>query len=121
MKKAGASVFYFGIYVLFLALLFITIPEKLLSLLNLPAMPSGWARIIGLLAAIVATCDIISGRNNLTILIRATIYIRLAFAASMVLLVLFRQLPPTTILFGVVDAIGAVWTAACLKAEQKKT
>lgn len=119
MTKAGASLFYFGIYVLLVGLLFLTIPQQLLSLLNLPPMQSGWARVIGLLALIIGTCDILCGRANIAVIINASVYIRLGFVAGLVLLVIFRQMPITTILFGAVDLAGAIWTAAASKAEKK--
>lgn len=118
MTKAGKSLFYFGIYVALVGLLFLTIPGALVSLAKLPPVPEGWARIIGLLALIVAACDIISGRNNVSVLIRASIYIRLGFTAGIVLLVLTKQMSSSALLFGVIDTLGAIWTAVALKSEK---
>ena len=99
-------------------LLFLVVPQTLLQLIKLPALPTGWARIIGLLALIIAACDIICGMNNVFVLIRASVYIRLLFVVAIGLLVLFQQMPFPVLLFGAADVAGVIWTATALRAEK---
>lgn len=118
MTKSGKSLFYFGIYDVFAGLLFIFIPEFLISLLNLPELHPGWSRVIGLLILVVGTNNIISGKENITSLIKASVYIRFCFASIIVLIVVSGLMPVTLIILGSVDAIGALWTSKELKSEK---
>lgn len=120
MTQSGKSLFYFGIYEVFIGLLLIAIPDTLLSLVNLPALPLGWARVIGLLAMVIGNYDIVCGKANFQPFIQASMYVRVGFFIGTILLVLFQQMPITAILFGVVDAAGALWTAIALKSETSK-
>ena len=82
-------------------------PDSLLALLQLPARPAGWARVIGLLTLVIGTYDFISARAEARAFIRASVYVRLGFAVGAVLLVLLGQMPPALLLLGAVDAAGA--------------
>lgn len=117
MTPSGRSLFYFGIYVVSTGLLFILIPETLISITQLPSIPPGWARVVGLLTLILGIYDVLSGKGNIKLLITASIYVRFFFAFGTVLLVVFGQMPITLILFGAVDALSALWTAIALKSE----
>ena len=120
MTQAGKSLFYFGVYGLFIGLLLIAIPETLISIVNLPAIHLGWARVIGLLAMVIGTYDIVCGKANIQPFIKASVYVRFGFLIGTIFLVLLQQMPITAILFGVVDAGGALWTVMALKSETSK-
>ena len=117
MTHSGKSLFYFGIYVVSTGLLFIVMPESLISLLHLPVITTGWARVVGLLALVIGTNDIYCGKIDLKPFIKVSIYVRLGFALGAILLVVFEQMPITVILFGAVDALGSLWTAIALKSD----
>ena len=121
MTRSGKSLFYFGIYVVITGLLFIIIPENLISLLHLPEMPTGWARVVGLLALVIGTNDIYFGKTNQQSFIKASIFIRLGFALGATLLVVFKEMPATVILFGAVDALGSLWTAIAPESVRGRT
>jgi hypothetical protein len=120
MTYSGKSVFYFGIYAVCTGLLFISIPERLIALMQLPSMPSGWASVIGLLAMVIGIYYIVCGKTNSKPFIKASMYVRIFFAAGTSLLFVFGQMPIYIILFGGVDALGALWTAMALKSEAAK-
>lgn len=117
MTASGKSLFYFGIYAVGTGLLFITVPDKLISLTRLPSLPAGWASIIGLLALIIGTYDIFCGYSNIKSFIKISVYTRLGFAVCTFLLFVFQQMPVAITLFGSVDAIGGIWTMLALKGE----
>ena len=95
------------------------IPEQFISIFKLPEIPVAWLRVIGLLAIILGSYDIVSGRNNLQPLIKASIYMRLFFFAGIIVLVVSGQMPKEVIPLGITDLLGAVWTILALKAETK--
>jgi len=120
MTQAGKSLFYFGIYGIVVGLLLITVPDTLLSFLQLPALPIGWARVVGLLAIIIGTYDIVCAKANFKPFIKASVYVRVGFFIGVTLLVLFSQMPTPAILFGTIDAAGALWTTMALRSDTSK-
>ncbi len=117
MTPAGKSLFYFGIYGICAGFLFIIMPDTLTSFTYLPALPSGWGRMIGFLALVIGTYDIVCGKAGFKPFIMASIYVRLGFMFYVLLLVVFGQMPKPIILLGAIDALGALWTAMALKSE----
>lgn len=117
MTKSGKSLFYFGIYVVLAGLSFITMPDTLVSLTQLPPIPTGWASVVGLLALVIGSYDIFCGQANIGAVIRASVYVRLSFALGAILLFVTGQMPVGIVLLGGVDALGALWTFLALKSE----
>ena len=117
MTPSGKSLFYFGIYVFCTGLFFIVMPETFITLTQLPTIPTGWARSIGLLALVIGSYDIFAGYNSIKPFINASTYIRFGFAIGTILLYVFGQMPISILLLGGVDAIGGLWTIMSLKSE----
>ncbi len=117
MTASGKSLFYFGIYVILTGILFLAIPDTLISLNGLPELPKGWSSAVGALALVIGTYDVFAGKNNCLPMIRFSVYVRLGFFVATVLIFLAGQMPATFIVFGVIDALGALITAALLKKE----
>jgi hypothetical protein len=115
MTKAGKSLFVFGIYAVITGLAFLIAPDALISLLHLSAIPAGWARVIGLLALVIGSYDMVAGRAGLMPMIKASVFVRFGFAAGILLLVVVGQMPTATLPLGAIDAAGAIWTALALK------
>jgi len=116
MTKPGKSLYYFGFYVLLTGLIICIMPAQFISLLKLPEISAAWARIIGLLVIIIGSYDILNGRNNVLPLIKASIYLRLLFFIGVLLLFLTGQMPKEILPLGIIDLLGAIWTAFSLKA-----
>jgi hypothetical protein len=120
MISSGKSLFCFGLYAICAGLLFLLIPGIIVSFIHLPMLPTGWARIIGLLALVIGTYDIVCGKAGIKIFIRASVYTRLGFAFCATVIVLLGELPFPMFLIGLIDALGAVWTIIALRSEAKK-
>ena len=117
MSKAARSLFIFGIYVVVVGVAFLAIPERLMVLLQLPAATAGWARVIGLLALVIGSYDIVGSRAECMPYIRASVWVRFGFAAGTFALVALGQMPVTLIPLGATDVAGAIWTAMMLRAQ----
>lgn len=117
MTPSAKSLFCFGIYAVCAGLLFVIIPNKIISLAQLPSMPEGWARVVGLLALVIGTYDILCSRANIKPFIKASIFVRFGFTLSTILLFVFGQMPISIILFGGIEGLSALWTAMALKSE----
>ncbi|HEX2684239.1 MAG TPA: hypothetical protein VHL77_09915 [Ferruginibacter sp.] len=118
MTRSGKSVFYFGLYLVLTGAFIFFAPTDFVSIFKLPEVPPAWARILGIIVAILGAYYVVAGRNSLKPFIRATIYLRLFFLVSLIILVLAGELEKAFLPFGIIDMLGAIWTALALKAGQ---
>ncbi len=119
MSRSGKSVFYFGIYLLLIGGLLSFIPQQFIATLKLPSLPDAWARILGVLVLILGGYYIISGKNNLSPFIKATVYLRIFFLTATLLLFASGQMPKEILPLGIIDLLGALWTQFSLKSDGK--
>jgi len=115
MTKAARSVFVFSIYLFILGSILVAVPNRLLSLFGLPHTGEVWIRVVGMLAVVLGFYYLTAARRELTPFFRATVFGRLAVLIFFIAFVLAGFAPPILILFGVIDALGAVWTAVALR------
>jgi hypothetical protein len=110
MSPAAFSVFLFGIYLAVVGVGFLLIPNTLLPVLRFPKTNEPWIRVLGVVVAVLAFYYISAAQNELMEFFWATVVGRFAVLISFSLLVALKKAPPMLILFGVIDALGAVWT-----------
>lgn len=117
MTKPGATLFYFGWYVIIMGILFLSIPASFVAANQLPPIPDNWARVIGLLSLVIGTYDILCGRYDIRLFIQWSVYVRFGFALGILVLVLTSQMPSMALILGCIDAGAAVWTLWAIKTE----
>ncbi len=117
MSKAAVSVFVFSIYLFVLGLILVAVPNVLLSLVRIPETNEVWVRVVGMLVLILGLYYFTAARNELTPMLRATVIGRFAVLLFFVAFVVLGFGPPALILFGVVDALAAIWTGLALRAQ----
>lgn len=83
--------------------------------MGLPPVLDGWARLIGLLALVVGCYYLVNAGSGHRPFARATIIVRLGFAAGVLFLFLSKEMPAAILPFGIIDIIGAFWTHVELK------
>ncbi len=111
MNPADISIFTFGIYVIVVVGLgFVFIPNVVLPMFKLPKTNEVWIRILGFLAAIIGYYYINAALLGLTAFYWPTVWARFAVLVFLIILTILKQAKPTIIIFGVIDAAGAVWT-----------
>ncbi len=115
MNAASRSVYYFGFYLVFLSVALTAFPNVLLSTFQMPETNEVWIRVVGVLVFSIGIYYIFMAQANHTLFLTLTIFIRASILLWFIVFVLISWAPPTLILFGVVDAIGAVWTYFELK------
>ena len=115
MSKSAFSLFVFSLYMFVLGMLLIVVPNQMLSLFSVAETQEVWIRVVGMLILIIGFLNFMASRNELIIYIRWTVYGRLAVLLFLMLFVAFGLAPPVLILFGVIDALAAVWTAVSLR------
>ncbi len=115
MSHPAKSIFTFGIYLAVAGAILVITPNTLFALFGLPSTTEVWARVVGLLTAILGFYFIQAARKEMTDFFRWTIYARTAVMVSFTAFVLLGFAGPPLILFGVVDLLGAIWTGLALR------
>jgi hypothetical protein len=118
MSKAARSLFVFGIYLIVIGLGFLIIPNTVLPIFGFPDTSEPWIRVMAMLLLFLAYYYIQASRNEMTVFIRYTVYVRASVILFFVAFVLLGLAKPMLLLFAVVDLIAALWTWASLRPSQ---
>jgi len=116
MTRAALSVFVFSVYLYVLGFVLVVAPNALLGLFRIPDTDEVWVRVVGMLVAIIGYYYSTAARAELTPMFRASAFARLSVLVFFVAFVLLGFAPPVLIVFGLIDAVCAVWTLAALRA-----
>jgi hypothetical protein len=115
VSAAARSVFAFGVYFTLLGLTLFVAPNALLGLFGLPPTEEVWIRVAGILALAVGFYYLLAARAELAVFFRWSVYARAPVLPLFALLVVLGLAQPRLILFGLLDALGAIWTALALR------
>jgi len=115
MSRAALSAFVWGVYLIIAGLGLLLMPNFVLPLLGFATTAEGWVRVLGLLASILGMYYIFSARWNIVPFFLLTVAGRLAFMAGCIGLVISGLMSPSLLIFGGLDAIGAIWTWLSLR------
>ncbi len=115
MSKAAKSVFVFGIYLIFIGLGFLLVPNTVLGLFGFPMTTEPWIQVVAMLLLILAYYYIQSARSELRSFFRFTVHGRASVILFFIAFVVLGLAPPILIMFGVVDLVAAIWTALALR------
>jgi hypothetical protein len=115
MSNAAKSILVFGIYLALTGLVFLVVPNTLLALFGFPTTNEPWIRVVGLLTVILAYYYIQAACDEAEPFFRATVYGRPILIAGFIVFVVLGLAPPTLIIFGLPDLLGAIWTGLILR------
>ncbi len=119
MTKAAQSIVAFGVYGVLTGLGFLFMPNVVLGTFGFMETSESWIRVVGCLALVISYYYIQAGRQELTSFFRFTLHTRSVIFFAFAGLVVFGLAEPMLIIFGVVDLLGALWTAWALRQDQK--
>jgi hypothetical protein len=117
MSKSAMSLFVFSIYLFVLGPLLVVIPNLLLSPFGIAETGEVWIRVVGMLVLILGYYYNHAARQGYRSFFQCTVYARCGVLAFFIAFVLLGLAPAALILFGVVDAVAALWTALALRSE----
>ena len=120
MSNAAKSLFVFGIYLLFLGMVLIFVPNLLLRSFGFAETTEIWIRVIGVLVIILGFYYFLAARVELTDLFRWSVPARGSVIFFFAAFVVLGLAPPVLLIFGVVDLAAAIWTALALKSDGAK-
>ena len=110
MSASALSILVFGIYLVVIGTGFILMPNTILPLFKFPKTNEPWIRVMGAVVLVLGFYYIIAAQNELSSFFWATVFGRFGVLILFSSLVIFRKTKPMLILFGIIYAIGAVWT-----------
>jgi hypothetical protein len=117
MSNSAFSLRVFSIYMFILGSALVAIPNLFLSLFGIPETQEVWIRVVGVSILIIGYLDFMASGNDLRIFFRWSVQARLAVPIFLGAFVALDFAPPVLLLFGAIDVAGAIWTAACLRAD----
>jgi hypothetical protein len=115
MHPATPSIKYFGLYVALTGLGLMVAPGLVLAPIGVAAPSEVWIRVVGAISIVLGYYYWASGTAGAVGFFRATVRGRILFAALTLLLVVLFAAPGQLLLFGVIDLVGAAWTAQGLR------
>jgi hypothetical protein len=110
MATPAFTIQAFGIYLLGLGGILIVAPNALLSQFGLPPSEEIWIHVVGMLVAFLGVYYVRAAAAGLSAFFGWTVPVRLSVLAFFAAFVALLSAPPTLLLFGLVDAAGAIWT-----------
>jgi hypothetical protein len=119
MSPAARTVQLFGIYIFSVGVILVMIPNVLLGVFGIPTTDEPWIRILGLVLLALAGYYLVAARSELAVFFQATVAGRLFVGAGLIAMVALWGFW-TTVVFGLVDIAGALWTRAVLGDKQPK-
>lgn len=112
MKNTALSLQLFGLYAIATGVTFLLYPA-ITTTLGLPPLLDGWTRLIGLLACALGVYYVVNAAY--LPFAKASVVVRCLFGLGTLYLFLAAQMPAAILTFGVVDVIGAIFTALTLR------
>lgn len=116
MSAPAVSVLVHGLYLTVLGAALVLVPNLVLSLLGLPEATDVWVRVTGALTFLLGYYYIQAARKGVIEFMRWTVVARSIFALFSSAFVFLGLAEPGLLLAGVLDLLGALWTALALRA-----
>ncbi len=120
MKMSSVSMMVFAVYLFFLGLIFLIIPNPVISFFGVPPTSEVWIRILGCILALLAFYYFMAVHEKAKNFYRWSVYGRLPILPMFAALVLTGVGPKIILLFGVFDLGCAMWTWFTLKNEARE-
>lgn len=115
MTPAARSVNIFGMYLQLLGVVLLVAPNMLLGMFGLPFTTEVWIRVVGMLCALLGTYYRVAAHAEIRSFFLTTVMLRASVTLFFVTFVLAGWVQWQLVLFGLVDAVGALWTWMALR------
>jgi len=121
MTKPARTIAAFGLYLIVTGAILVCIPNVLLTVLRVELAEEPWIRVLGAVVAVLGFYYITAAKTELDSFFRATLWGRNVILVMFLTLVLLQVAPAQLVVFGVIDALGALWTWAALRSSASAT
>lgn len=117
MKMSSISMLVFALYLGTLSSAFIFFHNPFITLFGFAETSEIWIRILGFILGVLAFYFVMAVLENVTQFYRWSVSARFFTLPVFLTFALLGIAPPILIVFGLVDAVFALWTALALKNE----
>lgn len=117
MSQSAFSLRVFSIYMFALGATLLIVPNMLLALFGVPETHEVWIRIVGVLVLNLGYLIFMASRHEFLPFFRWSVPARLFVPVCFITFVALGFAPPILLVIGAIDAAGALWTLACLRAD----
>lgn len=118
MSKAAFTIKASCCYILALGLALVLVPNLVLSTLRMPPTSEVWIRVLGVVIINIGAFFWVAARTEAVALFRAAVYVRPLVLLWFGAFVLLGLASPMLLVFGVIEAAGALWTWVALRSDQ---
>lgn len=115
MSKAAFTLKVFAVYLCVLGALLLGVPDLMLSTFGFPPSDEVWIRVLGLVVFNLGVYYAYAAISEARLFFMASVFTRLFALLVFGALVLIGLAPPMLALFGVLDALGGLWTWRALR------
>jgi len=115
MSGAAKSILVHGIYLGLLGALLVIVPNFVLGTLGLPPANDVWVHVTGALTFLLGFYYIQSARTEAVGFMRLTVQARIMFMFFCIVFVIYGSVRPGLLIAGLLDLLGAIWTALALR------
>ena len=115
MTNAARSIYVFGIYLIVIGGILMGSPNTFLAVLGIAPTTEPWIRVVGMLVMVIGMLDVACARREPTGFFQATVYTRTFALIVFAAFALLGIAPRILVVFGLIDAAGALWTYSALR------
>jgi len=121
LRSPAVSVTVFGLYLVGLALVLMTIPNVLLALFGIAPTQEPWIRVAGMLAGLIGLLYVRYAPHGDRPFFELTVQLRASVIVFFLAFVLLASAPWQLLLFGAIDLGAAGWTWLTVAADKRIT
>ena len=120
MSRAAMSVFIMGIYLVFLGITFLFVPEIMFLMLAYPTPPDIASRVLGMIFLLLAYYYLRAAldEEGMTKFFIWTVHTRAVVIIFLSIFVALQLVSPLMIMFGAIDLAAALWTFWALRKDK---
>ena len=119
MSKTAFTIKASCCYIIALGLALVLVPNLVMSAMRMPATSDVWIRVLGVTVINIGAFFWVAAQTEAIALFRASVAIRPLVLVWFAAFVALGLVSPMLLVFGVIEAAGALWTWLALRADQR--
>lgn len=119
MSKTAFTIKASCCYIIALGLALVLVPNLVMSAMRMPATSDVWIRVLGVTVINIGVFFWVAAQTEAMALLRASVVIRPLVLVWFAAFVALGLASPMLLVFGVIEAAGALWTWLALRADQR--
>ena len=119
MSKTAFTIKASCCYIIAVGLALVLVPNLVLSAMRMPPTNDVWIRVLGVVVINIGIFFWVAARIEAVALFHVSVVVRPLVLVWFGVFVLLGFVSPMLLVFGVIEALGALWTWLTMKSEQR--